>query len=46
MLSIEQVFSNHKKSVELYDIGGEPFIGQLLNSFQIRSTSVLVEATK
>jgi hypothetical protein len=31
------VLFNHKKFVELYDIGGETFTGQLLNNFQIRS---------
>ena len=36
MLGIEQVFSYHKKSAVLHDIGGEPFTGPLLmlNSFQ------------
>ena len=29
-----QVFSNHKKSVALYDTGVKPLTGQLLNSFQ------------
>ena len=40
---------DHKKSVALYDIGGKPPFGQLLNNVSsnnlIQSTSLLVDAT-